>query len=72
MAGPVWRFARGAEATCGVCFRRANEVYVEGEVVDNELRPLRSVCPACFAAATGLLVRGEVGHQAGAPGYARR
>ena len=72
MAGPVWQFARETEAACSACFRRTSGVYLEGEVVDNELRVLRSVCPGCYAAATRLLVRGELGAPGAAPGYARR
>lgn len=72
MAGPVWRFERETEATCGTCFRKVSGVFVEGEIVANEMRAMRSVCPECYRRATRMVVHGELGRPVGAPGYAHR
>ncbi len=70
MAGPVWRFDEGREAICDVCLRECVGVYVEGEVADNELEPVRAVCPECLASMNRLVVAGETGGRATAPAYA--
>jgi hypothetical protein len=72
MAGPVWRFEREVEAACATCFRTVVGVFTEGEIVGNEIRPLRRVCPECYKGGGAILVRGEAGHAVAAPGYARR
>lgn len=70
MAGPVWRFDPEREGVCDACLRRCKGMYVEGEVADNELRPVRAVCPACMAGENGLVISGEAGSRATAPAYA--
>ena len=69
MAGPVWRFDETKEATCDACLRRCRGTYVEGEVCDNELAPVRAVCPDCMARAAGMVVSGEGGARAQSPAY---
>jgi hypothetical protein len=46
-------------------------MYVEGEVVDNVLRPVRLVCARCLDEWRPYVVAGEVGHRAPSPAYAR-
>jgi hypothetical protein len=70
MAGPVWRYDEDRDAICDVCLRATRGVYVEGEVADNSLAPVRSVCPECLATTNRLVVSGEVGDRAKAPAYA--
>ena len=70
MAGPVWRFASDREGVCDSCLRRCRGMYVEGEVVDNELRGVRMICRSCAAAVGGLTVSGEDTGHAVAPAYA--
>jgi len=47
-------------------------VFVEGEIVGNEMQTLRRICPECYHRDTRMLVRGELGRPVDAPGYARR
>ena len=70
MAGPVWRFYESRDATCDVCLRKCHGVFVEGEIADNELAPIRAVCPECLATMNRLVVSGETGGRAKAPAYA--
>ncbi len=70
MAGPVWRFVSDREGICDSCLRRSRGVYVEGEVADNELRPVRLLCRDCAEDPGGLAVSGERGERAVAPAYA--
>ena len=70
MAGPVWRFVKDSEGVCDSCLRRSRGMYVEGEVSDNELRPVRLICRSCAGDPTGLAVSGEAGNRAAAPAYA--
>jgi hypothetical protein len=46
-------------------------MYVEGEVLDNVLRPARLVCEACFTRWRPYVVAGEVGRHVPSPAYAR-
>ncbi len=70
MAGPVWRFDATREAVCDSCLRACTGLYVEGEIADNELSPVRVVCPDCMARTNRLVVSGEVGGRVPAPAYA--
>jgi hypothetical protein len=70
MAGPVWRFDENKDTTCDVCLRTCRGLYVEGEVADNELAPVRAVCADCLQATNRLVVSGETGGRAKAPAYA--
>ena len=70
MAGPVWRFMTEKEGVCDSCLRRSLEMYVEGEVADNELRAVRALCRNCAENAKGLAISGETGARAVAPAYA--
>ena len=70
MAGPVWRFEKDREGVCDSCLRRSRGMYAEGEVTDNELRPVRLICRSCAEDAAGLAVSGEAGNHAVAPAYA--
>ena len=72
MAGPVWRFERETDATCSTCFRRVSGVFVEGEIVANEMQAVRSVCLDCYQRATRMVVHGELGRPVSGPGYAHR
>ena len=72
MAGPVWRFEANRVASCVVCFREARGVFIEGEVLDNELEPGRAVCPDCYRRSAGIVVAGEAGAHAPAPAYGRK
>jgi hypothetical protein len=71
MAGPVWRFDPVREAICDSCLRRVTGIFVEGEVSDNTLEPVRLVCSDCISRMKGLVVSGEVGGHARSPAYAR-
>jgi hypothetical protein len=71
MAGPVWRFAAEREGTCDSCLRTIKGMFIEGEVAENELEPVRLVCPECISRMKGLVVSGEVGGHARSPAYAR-
>jgi hypothetical protein len=46
-------------------------MFVEGEVADNTLEPVRFVCSDCISRMKGLVVSGEVGGHARSPAYAR-
>ena len=70
MAGPVWRFMKDMAGSCAACLRRCKGMYVEGEVVDNELSAVRAVCPNCAENINGLVVSGEAGGRGVAPAYA--
>jgi hypothetical protein len=70
MAGPVWRFDENMDAICDVCLRECRGMYIEGEVTDNELAPVRAVCPECLQTMNRLVVSGETGGRATAPAYA--
>ena len=70
MAGPIWRYLGDTEGVCDSCLRRCTGMYVEGDVADNELRPVRCLCPACAEDAAGLAISGEAGGRAVAPAYA--
>jgi hypothetical protein len=70
MAGPVWGFDATREAVCDSCLRACTGVYVEGEIADNELSPVRAVCPDCMARTNEFVVSGEAGGRAAAPAYA--
>ncbi len=70
MAGPVWRFDENRDAICDSCLRECKGMYVEGDVSDNELTPVRAVCPECLATMNRLVVSGETGGRAKAPAYA--
>ncbi len=72
MSGPVWRFEPGAAGLCDICFREAVGLFVEGDVLDNELQPTRRVCPPCLRAAGNLLISGEGGTRRPGPAYAGR
>ena len=45
-------------------------MFVEGEVVDNELEPVRVVCPDCLSRTNELAVSGEIGGSRQGPAYA--
>jgi hypothetical protein len=70
MAGPVWQFDAKREGICDSCLRRCTGMFVEGEVADNTLKPVRMVCPDCVSSMKGLVVSGEIGGDAKAPAYA--
>jgi hypothetical protein len=70
MAGPVWRFDENKDTICDICLRECKGVYVEGDVADNELTPVRAVCPDCMARSDRLVVAGETNERAKAPAYA--
>jgi len=71
MTGPVWRFEAGLQRACDSCLREHAGLYVEGEVVDNELLVGRAVCPACYRQWHPALVCDNLGRPANAPAYAR-
>ncbi len=70
MAGPVWRFDETKEAICNSCLRRRKGMFVEGEVEDNDLHPVRLVCRECSARTAGLVVSGELDGRVPGPAYA--
>ena len=70
MAGPVWSFDASLKATCDICLRSRVGMFVEGEVVDNRLAPVRVVCPDCLSRTNELAVSGESSGRAKAPAYA--
>ena len=70
MAGPVWKFDESAKGVCEFCLRPSEGMFVEGEITDDSLVPIRQVCRDCFARFTRLVVRGEIGGHAAAPAYA--
>jgi hypothetical protein len=70
MAGPVWRFDEHKEGICDVCLRECTGMYIEGQVVDNELTAVRAVCPECLTSMNRLVVSGESNDRAKAPAYA--
>lgn len=70
MSGPVWRFEGSEAGVCDVCFRDTTGVFVEGEVVGNQLQPTRRVCPPCLQAAGDLVISGEAGTRRPGPAYA--
>jgi hypothetical protein len=71
MAGPVWRFDAEREGICDSCLRPFKGMFVEGEVADNVLEPVRLVCSDCISRMKGLVVSGEAGGHARSPAYAR-
>ncbi|MFI5143531.1 MAG: hypothetical protein ACHQQS_13560 [Thermoanaerobaculales bacterium] len=70
MAGPVWKYDEGAKGVCDFCLRAVEGMFLEGEIADDSLVPIRRVCRDCFERSTKLVVRGEVGGHAVAPAYA--
>ncbi len=72
MSGPVWRFEKERHGVCLVCLQESQGLFVEGEVVDNEFQPCRTVCPDCYQRDSWGVVRGERGARPGAPAYAHR
>jgi hypothetical protein len=70
MAGPVWKFDAEREGVCDNCLRRRKGMYVEGEVAENELDPVRLVCPDCIARYKRLVISGEARGHARGPAYA--
>ena len=70
MAGPVWQFDAERAGICDSCLRRCTGMFVEGEVADNALEPVRLICPDCISRMGRLVVSGEIGSQAKAPAYA--
>ena len=70
MAGPVWKFSENAKGVCDYCLRPNEGMFLEGEIADDSLAPIRQVCGDCFQRFTRLVVRGEVGGHAVAPAYA--
>jgi hypothetical protein len=70
MAGPVWRFDANLEGICDSCLRSRTGMFVEGEIVDNKLEPVRLVCSDCISRTKDLVVSGEIGGRAKAPAYA--
>jgi hypothetical protein len=72
MSGPVWRFEPGAAGLCDICFRNTIGMFVEGDVIDNQLQPTRRVCSTCMESAGPLVVRGEAGIRRPGPAYAGR
>jgi hypothetical protein len=67
----VWQFEPRQEGTCEECRRRREGMFVEGEVVDNVLRPGRLVCAPCRGQWRPYVVAGEVGRHEPGPAYAR-
>jgi hypothetical protein len=57
---------------CAVCLKDAHGLFVEGEIVDNELRVTKRVCADCYRLETNAVVSGENGGRAAAPAYAHR
>lgn len=72
MSGPVWRFEAERQTTCCYCFNPTTGVFVEGEVCDGELQPLRAVCPSCYQQFKDFLLVGEQGQRPPGPAYAHR
>jgi hypothetical protein len=70
MSGPVWRFDAEQEGRCEVCLRLSKGLFLEGEVRDNTLEPVRAVCTGCMRTTAGLVVTGESGSRVAAPAYA--
>jgi len=70
MSGPVWRYEPSAAGPCDVCFRDTSGMFVEGDVIDNELQPTRRICPTCMNSAGSLVIRGEAGTRRPGPAYA--
>jgi hypothetical protein len=70
MAGPVWKYDDSAKGVCDFCLRTSEGMFVEGEISDDALVPVRRICRDCFERSTRLVVRGEVGSHAVAPAYA--
>ncbi len=70
MAGPVWRFEREREGVCDNCLRRMKGMFVEGQIADNELQPVRMLCPDCIGRYTRLVISGERPGHAPGPAYA--
>jgi hypothetical protein len=70
MAGPVWRFDAEREGICDSCLRRRKAFFVEGDVADNRLEPVRLVCADCISRFKGLVISGEIGRRATGPAYA--
>ncbi|HVN32462.1 MAG TPA: hypothetical protein VMT45_10800, partial [Thermoanaerobaculaceae bacterium] len=67
MAGPVWRFDPERKGICDRCLRRSTGMFVEGEVAENTLEPMRLICPDCISRTNGLVVSGEAGGHARSP-----
>jgi hypothetical protein len=70
MAGPVWRFDAEREAVCDNCLRRRRGMFIEGDVAENELEPVRLVCSDCIARYKRLVISGEATGHARGPAYA--
>jgi len=70
MAGPVWKYDENAKGVCDSCLRLSQGMFVEGEIADDSLVPIRRVCRDCFERFTNLVVCGETGGHAVAPAYA--
>ena len=70
MAGPVWKFDAHATGACDFCLREVEGMFVEGEVVDNALAPVRRICRDCFGRDAALVVEGELDGRVPGPAYA--
>jgi hypothetical protein len=71
MSGPVWRFEAGATGRCESCLRDVKGLFVEGQVSDNAMTPVRRLCTECFAHGDRLVVNGEAGQHVPSPAYVR-